>query len=308
MRELKANTPGPIPLSSQEADQAMKRAFLELDRDIMETGAAAVSGPRYLADAMAEVGPAYAGSCALVSYYNEQTHLLKVACTGDSRAVLGRRNDIGEWTAIALSADQTGYNKEEIARLAEEHPGEDEIIRDGRILGLAVSRAFGDSRWKWSRKLQERARERFFGPKVREPLLTPPYLTAEPVVTTIKIEPERGDFVIMGSDGLWDNLTNEQAVNLVGMWLQSHDISREAAPSTATGNLPVLPAPYEVGSRVNRDAKIAYTNASRYDERDAVVVDENAATHLARNALGGGNEDMLTGLATPYPPHTRSLR
>jgi len=167
MRELKLATPIRFPLSSRQADQAIKRAFLDLDHDIMETAAAAVSGPRFLTDAMSETGPAYAGSCALLSYYDEQSQLLKVACTGDSRAVLGRRNEAGEWEAIVLSADQTGHNEDEIARLAKDHPGEDKLIKDGRILGMAVSRAFGDSRWKWSRQLQEKARDRFFGPATR---------------------------------------------------------------------------------------------------------------------------------------------
>ena len=57
---------------------------------------------------MSRLAPAYSGSCALVSYYVSDLQLLKVACTGDSRAVLGRRNAAGEWKAIALSSDQVG--------------------------------------------------------------------------------------------------------------------------------------------------------------------------------------------------------
>ena len=76
------------------------------------------------------------------------TNLLKVACTGDSRAVLGRRNKrSGLWEAVALSEDQTGYNENERRRLQREHPNEPDMIKGGRILGLAVTRAFGDARW-----------------------------------------------------------------------------------------------------------------------------------------------------------------
>lgn len=74
----------------------------------MDQGATAITGPSFLNEAMSRLGPAYSGSCALVSYYHSESQLLKVACTGDSRAVLGRRNAAGEWEAVALSSDQVG--------------------------------------------------------------------------------------------------------------------------------------------------------------------------------------------------------
>ena len=135
-------------LTSSEIDQAIKDAFVLLDRDLIEGAARAIEGDRFLNDAMSEVAPSYSGSCALFSLYDMQKQRLKVACSGDSRAVLGRRNAAGEWKALALSADQTGYNKDEIARIHAEHPGEPNVIQDGRLLGMAVTRAFGDGIWK----------------------------------------------------------------------------------------------------------------------------------------------------------------
>lgn len=181
------------------------------------------------------------------------------------------------------------------------------MVKDGRILGLAVSRAFGDGRWKWSRELQQQAEKRFFGPQLREPLLTPPYLTAEPVITTTIIEPEKGDFLIMASDGLWDRLTNEQAVELVSKWLTSNDITKEVPPSNPAPTPNAIP-PRWISARTNPNPTMAYTNMQTADERQFVVVDENAATHLVRNALGGGDEDMLCGMLTVHPPYARNLR
>lgn len=135
-------------LTSSEIDQAIKNAFLRLDRDIIEGAATAIEEDRFLNDAMSEVAPTYSGSCALFSLYDPQKQILKVACTGDSRAVLGRRNAQGGWEAMALSVDQTGYNRDEIVRIHAEHPGEPDIIRDGRLLGMAVTRAFGDGIYK----------------------------------------------------------------------------------------------------------------------------------------------------------------
>ena len=86
----------------------------------MDQAAAAITGPSLLNEGMAHVAPAYSGSCALLSYYTSDSQLLRVACTGDSRAVLGRRNAAGEWKAIALSSDQVGAlifkRKEKILR------------------------------------------------------------------------------------------------------------------------------------------------------------------------------------------------
>lgn len=309
IRELAALSPSSkiSDATGLNIDQAITNAFVSLDRDIMDLGAKAASGPSYLNDAMSQLGPAYSGSCALVSYYHSDSRVLKVACVGDSRAVLGRRNVSGGWDATALSADQTGNNPQEVARLQREHPDEPRMLKAGRVLGLAVSRAFGDSRWKWTRDLQEQAYRRFFGPRIVEPLLTPPYLTAEPIITTTKIEPGKGDFVIMASDGLWERLTNEQAVELVGRWLEKHDPSRRVPPP----NLAAPPTAWSkkhVSTRKNPDPYMAYADRQSADETHFVVADENAATHLARNALGGGDEDKLCGLLTPSPPYSRNLR
>lgn len=135
-------------LQPHQIDMAIRTAFLSLDRDLIEGGADAVTGDRFLNDAMAGVAASYAGSCALFALYERKTKMLRVACTGDSRAVLGCRNADGEWEAKTLSVDQTGYNESEVARLHALHPGEPDIVKNGRVLGLAVSRAFGDGLWK----------------------------------------------------------------------------------------------------------------------------------------------------------------
>lgn len=68
-------------------DRAIKEAFVALDRDIIDAGAKAAVGNRFLNDAMSELAPSYSGSCALVSLYEHKTKLLRVACTGDSKHI-----------------------------------------------------------------------------------------------------------------------------------------------------------------------------------------------------------------------------
>jgi len=106
--------------------------------------------------------PALSGSCALLAFLDAGRNKLHVACTGDSRAVMGvwvpsppstdgKLSGGGKWKVEALSEDQTGRNPKEVKRIQGEHP-EDEantVISRGRVLGgLEPTRAFGDARYK----------------------------------------------------------------------------------------------------------------------------------------------------------------
>ncbi|KAL8709582.1 MAG: hypothetical protein Q9220_005674 [cf. Caloplaca sp. 1 TL-2023] len=279
----------------ETTEKAIKEAFLELDTDIMKEAIEAINGSRPLQQSLLDLSTADSGSCALLGFYNAPSQLLQVANLGDSRAVLGRRNIEGTWEAIPLSTDQTGYNADEVAKLRAEHPDEPDMIKDGRLLGMAVTRAFGDLRWKFTANLQTLARKRFFGRSLRPSLLTPPYMTAEPVITTTKINPENRDFVILASDGLWDRLSNEQAVTLVGRWLAKNDpeyIPDQPANDDEDEGM------WEKSGYVKIKGR-EYTKMNSSDEKNWVVVDDNVGAHLARNALGGGDEDLFCGLAAP---------
>ena len=50
---------------------------------------------------------------------------------------------------------------------------------------------------------------------------TPPYLTAKPVVTQRHLQ-SSDKFLILASDGLWDVVSNEQAVSLVGQFMEEN--------------------------------------------------------------------------------------
>ena len=267
------------------------------------------------------LAPALSGSCALLSFYDSKSKLLRVACTGDSRAVLGRRGPSGKWIATALSEDQTGGTPSEMARLRAEHPGEEHVVRSGRILGgLEPSRAFGDSSYKWTREVQEQIKKNFFGRTPSTLLKTPPYVTAEPIITTTKVEPEKGDFVVMATDGLWEMLTNEEVVGLVGQWLESQ--AKGSIGNNGTGSswlkswfsnagetaLPVEKnGKHGKGNGQRAPIRQLQWQVSATDER-FVVEDKNAATHLVRNALGGRDRDMVCALLTLPSPYSRRYR
>ena len=186
---------------------------MDLEDLIVKTALEQAQSDEPLKQKISKLLPAFAGSCALLSLYDSRTQKLHVACTGDSRAVMGRRTTDGKWQAVPLSVDQSGSNEDEIARINSEHPNETGIAKDGRILGIMCSRAFGDSRWRYPQEVQEDFQKRFYGPaplKPRYDVRTPPYLTAAPVVTTTKISPDEPSFLIMATDGLWDMLSSQQ--------------------------------------------------------------------------------------------------
>lgn len=126
-----------------------------------------------------------------------------------------------------------------------------------------------------------------------------PYLTAEPVVTTTKIKPGEGDFAVMASDGLWDNMTSEQAIELVGKWLQARDSGEKFVPGSEPkekkdGRLA------KVGHGIDWDWELS--------TKDYVTQDTNAATHLIRNSTGGANAARVAGILTPVAPMASDVR
>ena len=303
-------------------DTAIKKGFVGLDHEIVYDSVNKVMKANSKRVAAELLAPALSGSCALLSFYDSRSKLLRVACTGDSRAVLGRRGTSGKWTATALSEDQTGGTPSEMDRLRKEHPGEEYVVSKGRILGgLEPSRAFGDAIYKWSRETQELLKSKFFTRSPSPGLRTPPYVTAEPIVTTTKVEPEKGDFVVMATDGLWEMLTNEEVVGLVGQWLESNSkgsISDSRSGSWLKGWFGGSEAalPVEKNGAVEVDGNGGGQRAPirqvqwKLDTKDErfVVEDKNAATHLVRNALGGRDRDMVCALLTLQSPFARRYR
>jgi pyruvate dehydrogenase phosphatase len=305
--------------SSEAIEAAIKTGFNRLDHEIVHESVEKVLKANSKLVAAELLAPALSGSCALLSFYDSNTKLLRVACTGDSRAVLGRRGDSGKWVATPLSTDQTGSNPDEEARMRKQHPGEDYVIRNGRVLGgLEPSRAFGDATYKWSREVSERLKQSFFG-RTPSPLLkTPPYVTAEPVVTTTKIQPEKGDFVVMATDGLWEMLTNEEVVGLVGQWIekQQNETNGNGASSWVkmfSTQQKGLPVEQGKGTGKEKDGQKKPIRQQQWGVQGGemerfVVEDKNAATHLVRNALGGKDKDMVCALLTLPAPYSRRYR
>lgn len=303
---------------SQEAvDTAIKKGFLKLDDEIVHQSVQKVMQANNKIAAAELLAPALSGSCALLSFYDSRSKLLRVACTGDSRAVLGRRSVSGKWAATPLSVDQTGSNPDEADRLRKLHPGEPYVVRNGRVLGgLEPTRAFGDASYKWTREISEKLKQHFFARSISPILKTPPYVTAEPIITTTKVEPEKGDFVVMATDGLWEMLTNEEVVGLVGKWIESQTKGSSNSQFDSVWarifgprNQGALPVETGQGADGSGGQKTPFRGMRQWGSSDSFVVqDANVATHLVRNALGGKNQEQVSALLTLPAPFSRRYR
>ncbi|KAG6009271.1 hypothetical protein E4U21_002875 [Claviceps maximensis] len=313
---------------NEAIDLAIKTGFNRLDNEIVHKSVEKVFKASSKAVAAELLQPALSGSCALLSFYDSRSNLLRVACTGDSRAVLGRRSNSGKWTATALSEDQTGGNPDEVSRMRREHPGEDNVIRNGRVLGgLEPTRAFGDAVYKWSRDVAGKLRSGFFGRSPSPLLKTPPYVTAEPVVTTTKINPSNGDFLVLATDGLWEMLTNEEVVGLVGQWIESQAAATSPSSSStsqfnavwsrifgsASNNKPLPVEEVKSSFSSSHDGQRTPIRVQQWGIDPAAkdrftVKDNNVATHLVRNALGGTNDEQVRALLTLPAPFSRRYR
>ena len=283
--------------------EAISSAFCSLDDAFVKQAEEIMESNLSWSEKAVRLGTGSNGSCALLSLYDPSSRKLHVACTGDSRAVLGRQAPDGAWEVVPLSIDQSGQNPAEKERVAAEHPDEkiDELVRDGRVLGLATARAFGDGHWKWPLATNERARDAYLADTVRaqkpELYRTPPYVTAKPEVATTVIDRTQPAFMIVATDGLWDALSSEQAVGLVGKWLAWR---AEGMPDPASGAAP---------SEFSRFDYVRHReNEGRISPEKFTVCDENAAVHLTRNSLGGAHHDMVSGLLSFGPPYARYAR
>ncbi|KAI9181954.1 hypothetical protein LWI28_020483 [Acer negundo] len=154
------------------------------------------------------------GSCCLVGVICNGT--LYIANCGDSRAVLGRVvKATGEVLAIQLSAEHNACIESIRQELKSLHPDDPHIVvlkhNVWRVKGLIqVSRSIGDVYLKKAEFNREPLYAKF---RLREPLKRQ-ILSADPSISVHQLQ-AHDQFLIFASDGLWEHLTNQEAVDIV---------------------------------------------------------------------------------------------
>lgn len=183
-------------------EAALKRAFLKMDEILVSPeGQKILKG---LADK--DATESNAGCTANVVLMKDKK--IYIANAGDSRSLL--------------------YTKGKVTRLSEDHKPENDVektrianaggfIIDGRVNGnLNLSRAIGDLEYKKNPKL-----------KPEEQLIS-----AMPDVKVIPMEVSDDTFILMGCDGVWEILSDEEICRFVKDRIQT-----EKTLSTVVGEL-----------------------------------------------------------------------
>lgn len=145
----------------------------------------------------------YCGStaCTAINYHKNNDNLLWLINVGDSRAILCDKDN----NAVTLTVDHKPNEINEKIRI--KNLG-GKIIYDGsdwRIKTLSLSRAFGD-------------------------LDCSPYVIHTPSIIVHKIKKDK--FLIIACDGLWDALSNQEAVNFI-LLLESNNFNGNYAQEIA---------------------------------------------------------------------------
>ncbi|PWA85922.1 Protein phosphatase 2C [Artemisia annua] len=159
-------------------------------------------------------GIATVGSCCLVGVIYQQT--LFVANLGDARVVLGKKvGNTGGMAAIQLSSEHNANLEEVRHELKSLHPHDPNIValKHGvwRVKGIIqVSRSIGDVYMKHSEYNNDQIAQKFRLPEST----VMPIMSATPSILTHDIHPS-DSFLIFASDGLWEHLSNEEAVEIV---------------------------------------------------------------------------------------------
>jgi len=121
----------------------------------------------------------------------DSTDMLHVAWLGDSRAVISHNG-----VAQNLTIDHLPTNPEEYLRIKRANM----FVSNDRVNGsLAMSRAFGDFIFKQHEGLSAEAQA----------------VSCKPDIYHRKLDYARDEFIVLGSDGLWEMLDGQQVVDFV---------------------------------------------------------------------------------------------
>jgi serine/threonine protein phosphatase PrpC/cold shock CspA family protein len=189
---------------------------------------------------------------------------LVTANAGDSRSVLGR----SDGTAIRLSQDHTPDLPGERKRIEQEGSsvvnaqGIWRIVlpnwrRGSGVAGLSVSRGFGDLEYKQAAKV----------------------VSAVPDVFLRNVDLEEDSFVILGSDGIWGPVSDEEAVRIVCMTL------REGGPE-----------PHRVAAQ--QIAELAHAREP-HDDKTCVVVWFGNLPELPSEVMNSAAHHLATSRMKP---------
>ncbi|CAM8898226.1 unnamed protein product [Rhodiola kirilowii] len=185
---------------------------------------------------------AISGTCCLVGVVYQK--MLFVANSGDSRAVLGEKNKILRTMIATQLSTEHNVNIDEIrAQVLDRHPEDPNFVShtrgSWRVKGIIqISRSIGDAYLKRPEYNTDAIEARFRLPPPHDHM---PYLDVEPDIHEHQLLSD-DSFIIFASDGLWEHLTNSEAVEIVHRHQHSGSarqlINRALEKAAVSNNMP----------------------------------------------------------------------
>lgn len=159
-----------------------------------------------------EIDSNFSGStCNSILINNE---MIVCANVGDSRSILGKVNNQGVWSYETLSRDHKPSEADEAKR----------IIRfGGRVEPYKeLNGSFvGPKRvWHMTQQMPGLAMTRSFGDQIASSV----GVICEPEIKCVPLK-EEDKFIIMGSDGLWEYMSNKECIKIVSKYYNQKDIN-----------------------------------------------------------------------------------
>jgi len=131
------------------------------------------------------------GSTAVIALIHNLT--LYLANIGDSESILIKKGTSGQWEAEALTTPHKASDPTEKERI-EKLGGH---VFFNRVFGaLAVSRSFGDSKFKIPKTAQN-------------------FVSWEPAMRQVTLVPNEHKFLVLACDGLWDVMSHQEVAEFV---------------------------------------------------------------------------------------------
>lgn len=188
----------------------------------------------YLEHAGTDPAFLFAGSCAVGAYVDLKTQTIGVSNLGDSRAVLGVFGE-KEIVTIPMSKDHTAADDDERKRVEDAHPKDPTCVvqmseddDDWRVKQIcAFTRSIGDCQMK------DKAASTLYNTYTKRKVMPRPGVKAKGeahktkpyIVNTPEFSEHRDmqdGFLIVACDGVWDEMSSEEAVNICAKLILDH--------------------------------------------------------------------------------------
>jgi pyruvate dehydrogenase phosphatase len=235
------------------------------------------------------------GTCVLMAIVHKGT--LFVANAGDSRAVIAQRGFGGVVKAQRVTVDLNAMNADEQDRLRREHEGEPDIVRcrgpySCYVKGcLQPTYSLGDAYLKY-------AYFNNFPGRVVAPPYKPPYIKTVPQITARPLHNiQEGDMLILATDGIWDYLSDQNAVDLA-----SRAVKRGSDPALAIveATLELAAARFGITRQQLSQLPLGRQRRLIHDDASVIVVDLYSA--MKESSLKGAG----TAAAGPEAAQARA--